>query len=113
MLPSYWPVHFSKLKADNTSYYYPIKLTPQDASNVFIDSVWFTSVIRKEFGQNEINIRIYNGTDSDQTNIEVSINIDQTRKTIFFIIFTTSKSYLCRHHSKSFRNAELSLPIFR
>jgi len=93
-------------------HFYPVQLKAETTNNMFVDSVWFTSVIRKEFGQNEINIRIYNGTDSDQTNIEVSINIDQTRKTIFLDIpkksaKTTSFTYT--NKSKGLKTGEIAI----
>jgi hypothetical protein len=74
---------FSKLKADKNAYYYPIKLTPQDLTNVFIDSVWFTSPVQKIGENNELNIRVKNSGKNDLTNLELHVDISSTKRDVF------------------------------
>lgn len=69
-------------KADNLTIY-PIQLKPENESNIFIDSVWFSSPIHKKGATNEINIRVGNHGKTLLENVEVQIEIDSYRKTIF------------------------------
>ena len=92
---------FSKLKADNTSYYYPIKLTPQDASNVFIDSVWFTSPIQKIGENNELNIRIRNSGKNDLSNLELHLEISSTKRDIFVDVKATDQTTTTVNYTES------------
>ncbi len=74
---------FSKLKADKNSYFYPIKLTPQDLTNIYIDSVWFTSPIQKIGENNELNIRVKNSGKNDLTNLELHLDISTVKRDVF------------------------------
>lgn len=63
--------------------FYPIKLSPQNQSNVFIDSLWFSSPVHKVGAPNELNIRISNSGKVTLENVEVEIRIDTYHKTLF------------------------------
>jgi len=67
---------------DNLSIY-PVQLKPEVESNIYIDSVWFTSPIHKKNTTNEINIRIGNHGKTLLENVEVQLEIDAFKKTIF------------------------------
>ena len=69
-------------KKDNITYY-PTRMVPEQNSNVYIDSVWFTSPIHKVGQNKELNIRVVNMNDENIENLELSINIDSYTKTIF------------------------------
>lgn len=62
---------------------YPIQLKPENESNIYIDSVWFTSPIHKKGATNELNIQIGNHGKVLLENVEIQIEIDAYRKTIF------------------------------
>ncbi|MEJ6617423.1 MAG: BatA domain-containing protein [Crocinitomicaceae bacterium] len=62
---------------------YPVQLKPENESNVYIDSVWFTSPIHKKNTTNEINLRIGNHGKTLLENVEVQLEIDVFKKTIF------------------------------
>lgn len=62
---------------------YPIQLKPENEANIYIDSVWFTAPIHKKGATNEINIRIGNHGKTLLENVEVQIEIDAFKKTVF------------------------------
>ena len=70
------------LKSDNISFY-PIKLSPEVKTNIYIDSIWFSSPIHKLNKQNELNINITNKGGADLENVEVLVNIAEFKKTLF------------------------------
>jgi hypothetical protein len=71
---------FDQLTKDEVGYYYPIQLKPQQASNISIDSVWFSSPVRKLGENTELNIRIVNNGDVILNNIDVSCSINTIRR---------------------------------
>jgi hypothetical protein len=71
---------FDQLTKDELGYYYPIQLKPQQASNISIDSVWFSSPVRKLGENTELNIRIVNNGDVILNNIDVSCSINTIRR---------------------------------
>lgn len=62
---------------------YPIKLSPENESNLYIDSVWFSSPIHKVGTTNELNIQISNQGDNTLENAEITINLGELNKTIY------------------------------
>jgi len=65
---------------------FPILLTPQNKENLSVDSIWFSSPIRKPNQKMEINIKISNNSKSiiKQSKVKVSIdNIDQNQSVVF------------------------------
>jgi hypothetical protein len=84
--------NFTELKEDKTAYYYPVLLTPQEKSNIYIDSVWFSSPIQKVGQNNELNIRIVNSSKEDLTNIELHCEIDGIKRDVFMDISANQKS---------------------
>ena len=63
--------------------FHPVKLLPEQTANVFIDSIWFSSPIRKVGQKHELNIRLLNTSDQDLKNVEVSVNIDRFKKSFY------------------------------
>ncbi len=76
----------SKIKADEEAFYYPIKLTPLETSNIYVDSVWFTSPVQKIGESNELNVRVKNSGDHDLTNVELHFEVENTRRDVFLDI---------------------------
>jgi hypothetical protein len=70
------------LNVENISLY-PIKFSPENKSNIYIDSIWFSSPIHKLNSKNELNIRIVNLGLTALENVEVLINIGEYKKTIY------------------------------
>lgn len=77
---------FTEVKPDESNYYYPIQFTPQEKSNLYIDSVWFSSPIVKIGTNNELNIRLVNESDQDLTNVEVKFKINAISRDVFMDI---------------------------
>jgi hypothetical protein len=71
---------------------YPIQLKPENESNIYIDSVWFTSPIHKKNATNEINFRIGNHGKTLLENVEVQLEIDAFKKTIFIELPANQKT---------------------
>lgn len=82
----------SKLTADQESYYYPVKLTPQESSNIFVDSVWFTSPVQKIGESNELNVRVKNYGKHDLTNVELHLEIENIKRDVFLDIAANDKT---------------------
>ena len=62
---------------------YPVKLTPENSSNIYIDSIWFSSPIHKMNSKNELNIKIVNLGVNALENVEVQVDIGELKKTIY------------------------------
>ncbi|MFM7662631.1 MAG: BatA domain-containing protein [Bacteroidota bacterium] len=71
---------FDQLTRDKDGYYYPIQLKPQQASNIAVDSVWFTSPVRKLGENTELNIRLINYGDIVLNSIDVSCSINSIKR---------------------------------
>lgn len=82
----------TKLKADQESFYYPIKLKPIESSNIFIDSVWFTSPVQKIGENNELNVRVRNYGDQDLTNVELHLEVGTMKRDVFLDIPSNDKT---------------------
>ncbi len=71
-----------KLKLSNFEFH-PVKLIPEETANIFIDSVWFSSPIRKVGQKHELNIRLFNTSDQDLKNVEVTVKVDRFNKSFY------------------------------
>lgn len=81
---------FQRHKADkkaalalNNFEFHPVQLIPEETSNIYIDSVWFSSPIRKIGDKHELNIRLYNTSSQDLKNAEVTVSIDRFKKSFY------------------------------
>lgn len=63
--------------------FHPVQLIPEETANVFIDSVWFSSPIRKVGQKHELNIRLFNSSDQDLKNVEVRVEVDRFNKSFY------------------------------
>lgn len=72
-----------ELKEDKEGFYYPIRFSPQERSNIFVDSVWFSSPVRKVGSSNELNIRLVNASDQDLSNVELKFKVDGISRDLF------------------------------
>lgn len=82
----------NELLPDETNYYYPIRFTPQENSNLYIDSIWFSSPIIKIGSNNELNIRLVNESNQDLTNVEVKFKVNSISRDIFMDIPAKDKA---------------------
>ena len=55
----------------------------EELDNIYIDSVWFNSPNHKVNDKNELNFRIINTSSEKLENVELNINIENYRKTLF------------------------------
>ncbi|SFT50130.1 N-terminal double-transmembrane domain-containing protein [Lishizhenia tianjinensis] len=62
-----------KTNADSSTYYQFIQLQAQNTENIYIDSVWFNSPLRKINRNNELNVRIQNKGETDLKNVELKL----------------------------------------
>ena len=76
-------------------------IVPVDASNVFIDSVWFTSPIQKIGENNELNIRIRNSGKNDLSNLELHLEISSTKRDIFIDVKATDQTTTTVNYTES------------
>lgn len=72
-----------KIKDKNQSYFYPFQLVPQSKENVAIDSVWFNEPVFKVKVNNELHVKVSNFGEEDCTNLELILDINKTKRTVF------------------------------
>lgn len=75
--------NFNQIKADSLGIYYPFQLLPQSYDNLFIDSIWFETPLRKVNVTNELHVRVVNTGDSDFTNVPLSLSVGEINREIF------------------------------
>lgn len=63
--------------------FYPIQLKPERNTNVYIDSVWFSSPVHKPGQSNEINIQIVNTHSNSLENVELNVTLGEFKKTLY------------------------------
>ena len=83
-----------QVKGDQTNYYYPIQLIPQDPSNIYIDSLWFESPVHKKGERNTLSIQIKNQAKTDATNLELNLEIGSQKRTSFLDIKAGEKKII-------------------
>lgn len=74
---------YKDITPDDAGFYYPIRFTPQVRSNLYIDSVWFTTPVRKIGTNNELNIRVRNASDQDLANVELKFKVEDIVRDVF------------------------------
>jgi hypothetical protein len=84
----------NQIEEDKSHFYYPIQLLPQDRSNIYIDSVWFSSPIHKKGETNELFIQIKNDAEEATTNLELELEIGKKQRTSFIDIDAGKKSVI-------------------
>ncbi|MDX1446328.1 BatA domain-containing protein [Lishizhenia sp.] len=62
---------------DSSTAYQLIQLQAQNKENIYIDSVWFSSPLRKINRNNELNVRINNKGETDLKNVELKLVIGE------------------------------------
>jgi hypothetical protein len=73
---------FTKLLGNETDLFYPILLSPQSKANLSIDSIWFSTPIRKVKQNNELNVRIHNWSEQITTS-ELHVEIGNNKRDVF------------------------------
>ena len=92
--------------------FHAIQLAPEQQENIYIDSAWFSTPIRKVGEKNEINIRVVNPNAEPLKNTEVTVNIDKFKKSFYIDLpakgkKTTSISYTDK--LKGYKTGEITL----
>jgi hypothetical protein len=80
----------ASISKDDVGYYYPILFQPQSNQNISIDSVWFSSPVRKIGDNNELNIRIRNFGNESVTNAEMHVEIGKIKRDVFIDVDANS-----------------------
>lgn len=73
----------SALKSDSLSFYFAAQFKPQQASNLTIDSIWFTDPNFKIGVNNELSVRIYNSSDEAVENIPLQLDVNGSKRDVF------------------------------
>lgn len=63
--------------------YIPIRVKPENTSNLSVDSVWFSSPVHRKKENTELNIRVKNYGESAIENIELEIELGALKKRIY------------------------------
>jgi hypothetical protein len=63
--------------------YIPVRVKPENALNISLDSLWFSAPIHRANESSELNVRIRNYSASPIENVEVEVTIGQIRKLIY------------------------------
>ena len=103
---------FNELTEDKNAFYYPVLLTPQEKSNIYIDSVWFSSPIQKIGQNNELNIRVVNSGKDALTNVELHLDVDGIKRDVFIDIPANNKAATVFNYTEKsggFKSGELSV----
>lgn len=66
---------FNNFEADSAGTYYPIQLIPQSYENLYIDSVWFETPIRKINQNNTLNVRVKNTSEQSLSNVSLELKV--------------------------------------
>lgn len=74
---------FSKLEADSTGKYIPVRLISQNQSNLSIDSVWFSSPLHKIGLNNELFIKVSNHGQVDLQNVQLQFESGGIKRDLF------------------------------
>jgi hypothetical protein len=82
---------FTKLKTDEDGYYYPVQFIPQEKSNVYIDTAWFSSPIQRIGENNELNVRVVNSGKENLTNVELHMEVNGIVRDVFLDIPSNQK----------------------
>jgi hypothetical protein len=80
------------IEKDDQGYYYPILFSAQEKSNLYIDSAWYSSPMRRIGTNNELNLRIVNESETDLTNVEVSFSLENIKRDIFIDVPAKDRS---------------------
>lgn len=77
---------------DSTVIYQLLQLQPQNTSNLFVDTLWFSSPLRKINKNNELNVRVRNTSNSAKKNVELTLNLGDYTRNMLVDIDANSES---------------------
>lgn len=69
------------VQLDTFAKYYPSQLLPQRFDNLFVDSIWFDTPLRKINHLNTLNVKVVNHSDNAKTNVEIQLILDDYDRT--------------------------------
>jgi hypothetical protein len=84
---------------DQESLLYPIQLSPQSATNICVDSIWFSDPNFKVGINNELNVRVKNYSDEAFVNLELSLAVNKTKRTVFVDLEKNSEQIIKINYS--------------
>ncbi len=100
------------LISDEKAYYYPIQISPQEISNLLIDSVWFSSPIHKKSEANELFVQVKNMSDVDVINAELQMQVGFQKRTLFLDIpaqKTTTANFQITNSTSGLEEGKVSI----
>jgi hypothetical protein len=75
--------NFKGTETDSLGTYYPFQMVPQRYDNLYIDSVWFESPMRKVNVSNELYVRVINNGETELTNVPLTLTVNDFQREIF------------------------------
>jgi hypothetical protein len=70
------------IAADSTVWTYLLPFTPQVSNNLYIDSCWFETPSRKLNGEEELFVKIKNGSDQDYNDLPLKFYLNDSLKSL-------------------------------
>lgn len=74
-------VDLTKIKPDTSIYFRLLELNAQNRNNIFIDSVWFTSPVRRIGQQELLHVRIRSRSEQDMENVPMRLYLNGEART--------------------------------
>lgn len=75
--------NFKAIEPDSLGNYYPFQMIPQRYDNLYIDSVWFESPMRKVNVNNELYVRVVNNGENELTNVPLTLTVGDFKREVF------------------------------
>lgn len=76
----------------STFKFLPVILKAENTDNLYVDSLWFDEPINRVGKSNRLNIRLFNDTDEDLSNVELEFSGDAENKVLFVDLPARSSS---------------------
>ncbi len=89
----------TKIKLDNSSYFYPIQVISQQKQNVSIDSIWFNEPNFKVRINNSLNIKLTNHGNESIENLELQLSVNETKRTVFVTMESNTSKNVTLNYS--------------
>ncbi len=101
----------SKLKLQHFEFH-AVQLAPEQRENIYIDSAWFSTPIRKIGLKNEINVSVVNTGSEPLQNVEVTVSIEKFQKSFYIDLPANGKkstSLTYTDKSKGFKTGQITV----
>ena len=90
---------FNNFQADSMGTYYPIQLIPQSYENIYIDSVWFETPIRKVNQNNTLHVSVNNTSKQSISNVSLDLKVGNYERQLLIDIPATGNEVFTVNYS--------------